>query len=190
MKRNVDCNHNIKSENKILKKTTDKEYCKLNKNTEIHKDETKLKFKKLKNEISLLKEDLLRSRADFENIRRRSQEDLIKAHKFGIQSFVESLIPVKDSLEQAIIQKDQTLNDLIEGVKITLRQLSSSFENFKIKEISPKYGDDFDPNIHQAISCIYSKISNNKIIRVLQKGYSISNRNIRPSMVSITSNQK
>ena len=93
-------------------------------------------------------DQLLRARADAENVRRRAQEDVSKARKFGIESFAESLVPVKDSLEAALAQPDQTLDALREGVEVTLKQLTGAFERNLLKEIAPAQGDKFDPHLH------------------------------------------
>ena len=87
-------------------------------------------------------------------MRRRAQEDVSKARKFGIESFAESLVPVKDSLEAALAQPEQTVDTLREGVEVTLKQLAAAFERNLLKEIAPAQGDKFDPHLHQAISSV------------------------------------
>src|SRR6478735_3802961 len=99
-------------------------------------------------------DQLLRVQAEAENVRRRAQEEVSKARKFGIESFAESLVPVKDSLEAALAQPDQTVATLREGVEVTLKQLSAAFERNLLKDIAPAQGDKFDPHQHQAISSI------------------------------------
>ncbi|MBJ7264612.1 MAG: nucleotide exchange factor GrpE [Burkholderiaceae bacterium] len=136
-------------------------------------------------EVNELREAALRARAEAENIRRRAQEDVAKAHKFGIESFAEALVPVKDSLEQALAQPEQTLDTLREGVEITLRQLSSAFERGRLKEIAPAQGDKFDPHLHQAISSLPSDQPANTVIATLQKGYLIADRTLRPALVTV-----
>src|SRR5690606_24266166 len=103
-------------------------------------------------EIAALKEQSLRALAESENVRRRAQEDVSKARKFGIESFAESLVPVKDSLEAALAQAEQTVEALREGVEMTHKQLSAAFERNMLKDIAPAQGDKFDPHLHQAIS--------------------------------------
>lgn len=137
-------------------------------------------------EINELQEAVLRARAEAENIRRRAQEDVSKAHKFGIESFAEGLLPVKDSLEQALAQPEQTLETLRQGVEITLRQLSSAFESGRLKEIAPIQGDKFDPHLHQAISSLAAAAQPaNTVIHTMQKGYLIADRVLRPALVTV-----
>lgn len=131
-------------------------------------------------------DQLLRARAEVDNMRRRAQDDVSKARKFGIESFAESLVPVKDSLEAALAQTDQTIETLREGVDVTLKQLSSAFERNQLKEISPVQGDKFDPHLHQAISSIPGEQPANTVIQLLQKGYVISDRTLRPALVIVS----
>jgi molecular chaperone GrpE len=129
---------------------------------------------------------LLRARADVENARRRAQEDVSKAHKFGIESFAESLVPVKDSLEAALAQPDQTAETLREGVNATLKQLSGAFERHRLAEIAPAPGTRFDPHQHQAISSVPSEQPANTVVQTLQKGYLIADRVLRPALVTVS----
>ncbi|AFZ83828.1 molecular chaperone GrpE [Candidatus Kinetoplastibacterium blastocrithidii TCC012E] len=145
--------------------------------------------KKLEDANILIKEQnesILRSYAEIENIKRRSNDDISKVRKFGIESFAEGLVPVKDSLEAALLQPNQTIESLIEGVEITLKQLDAVFERNFLKEISPLVGDKFDPNIHQAISSVKSDNQPNTIVQLLQKGYAISDRVLRPALVVVS----
>jgi molecular chaperone GrpE len=132
---------------------------------------------------------LLRTRADAENVRRRAQEDVSKAHKFGIESFAESLVPVKDSLEAALAQQDQTAEALRTGVEATLKQLSAAFERNRLMEIAPAVGTKFDPHQHQAISSVPSEHPANTVVQTLQKGYLISDRVLRPALVTVSAGQ-
>ncbi|CAP41894.1 nucleotide exchange factor GrpE [Bordetella petrii] len=134
-------------------------------------------------------EQVLRARADAENVRRRAQEDVSKARKFGIESFAESLVPVKDSLEAALAQPDQTLEALREGVEVTLKQLTGAFERNLLKEIAPAQGDKFDPHLHQAISSVPSDQPANTVAQLLQKGYAIADRTLRPALVIVSAGQ-
>ena len=129
---------------------------------------------------------LLRAKAEVENIRRRSTEELSKARKFAVESFAESLIPVRDSLEAALAQEDQSLEVLLEGVQTTLRQLNSAFERHKLVEILPEVGDKFDPHYHQAISAIASEHPKDSVAQLLQKGYALSDRVLRPALVMVS----
>lgn len=131
-------------------------------------------------------EELLRARAEVENVRRRSQEDVAKARKFGTESFAESLIPVKDSLEAALALTDQTAQSWKEGVEATLRQLNTAFERNLMKEIAPAAGDRFDPHQHQAISSVPSDLPEGAVVQLLQKGYLIADRVLRPALVMVS----
>ncbi len=139
----------------------------------------------LQAELAEQRDAVLRARADADNVRRRSQEDVAKAHKFGIESFAEALVPVKDSLEQALAQPEQTLDTLREGVEITLTQLNSAFERGRLREVAPAQGDKFDPHQHQAISSVPSDQPANTVVTMLQKGYLISDRVLRPALVTV-----
>lgn len=139
--------------------------------------------------VSEYYDQLLRAKAEVENIRRRAAEDVAKARKFAVESFAESLIPVRDSLEAALAQEDQTLEVLIEGVETTLRQLNSAFERHKLVEIAPEIGEKFDPHHHQAISSIPSDQPKDTIAQVLQKGYALSERVLRPALVMVSAGQ-
>lgn len=139
----------------------------------------------LQAELSEQRDAVLRARADADNVRRRAQDDVAKAHKFGIESFAEALVPVKDSLEQALAQSEQTLDTLREGVDITLKQLNSAFERGRLREVAPAQGDKFDPHQHQAISSLPSDQPANTVITTLQKGYMIADRVLRPALVTV-----
>lgn len=140
----------------------------------------------LQNEIAQMHDDLLRARAESENIRRRSHEEVAKARKFALESFAESLIPVRDSLEAALTHDQQSVDAYKEGVETTLRQLVQAFERNSLKEVNPAVGDVFDPNVHQAISSVSDpEHASNTIIQVLQKGYTLSERVVRPALVVV-----
>ena len=134
-------------------------------------------------------EQVLRAMAEAENARRRAQDEVSKARKFGIESFAESLVPVKDSLEAALAQADQTVENLREGVEMTLRQLASAFDRNLLKEIAPAQGDKFDPHQHQAISSVPAAQPANTVVQVLQKGYAIADRTLRPALVVVSAGQ-
>ncbi|CAM5210085.1 Protein GrpE OS=Castellaniella defragrans OX=75697 GN=grpE PE=3 SV=1 [Castellaniella defragrans] len=131
-------------------------------------------------------DQLLRAHAEVENIRRRAQEDVSKARKFGTESFAESLIPVRDSLEAALAHADQSLEDWQKGVESTLRQLNNAFERNQMHEIAPAPGDVFDPHRHQAISTIPSEHAQGCVAQTLQKGYLIADRVLRPALVMVS----
>jgi len=128
----------------------------------------------------------LRAKADSENIRRRAEEEMSKARKFAIESFADSLLPVKDSLEAAIAIQGATPEQLLEGVQATLRQLSAALERNKVVEINPSASTKFDPHQHQAISVVPADQEPNTVVTVLQKGYLISDRVLRPALVTVT----
>jgi molecular chaperone GrpE len=127
----------------------------------------------------------LRAKAEGENIRRRAQEDIAKAHKFAIESFAESMVPVKDSLEMALKVETPSIESLKEGVEMTLKQLSAAFEKNRLLEIMPAAGDKLDPMKHQAVSMVPAEQEPNTVVAVLQKGYMIADRLLRPAIVTV-----
>ncbi|HTT09542.1 MAG TPA: nucleotide exchange factor GrpE [Burkholderiaceae bacterium] len=127
----------------------------------------------------------LRARAETENTRRRAQDDIAKAHKFAVESFAEALLPVVDSLEKALDAAAGTSTSLREGIEITLRQLRSAFEKNRLSEINP-LGEKFDPHRHQAISMVPAEgMPPNHVAAVLQKGWMIADRVLRPALVTV-----
>lgn len=128
----------------------------------------------------------LRAVAEGENIRRRAQEDVTKAHKFAVESFAEAMVPVVDSLEKALEVHSATAQQMREGVELTLRQLRSAFEKNRLTEINP-VGQRFDPHRHQAISMVPAPdgVQPNHVVAVLQKGWMISERVLRPALVTV-----
>ena len=139
----------------------------------------------LENQVAELHEQALRSRAEAENARRRAQEDVAKARKFGIESFAESLVPVKDSLEAALGTPEQGVDAWRSGVEATLRQLVNAFDRNHLVEIAPAAGEKFDPHRHQAISSVPADQPSNTVVMVLQKGYLIADRVLRPALVTV-----
>ncbi|MYN06509.1 nucleotide exchange factor GrpE [Pseudoduganella aquatica] len=126
----------------------------------------------------------MRAKADGENIRRRAQEDVAKAHKFAVESFAEAMVPVKDSLEMALKVESPSLDSLKEGVEMTLKQLNSAFEKNRLLEIMPVQGEKLDPNKHQAVAVVPAEQEANTVVSVLQKGYMIADRLLRPAIVT------
>jgi molecular chaperone GrpE len=126
----------------------------------------------------------LRARAEMENVRKRSQTDVANAHKYALENHAAELLPVRDSLEAALAAENSTLETLRSGVELTLKQLSSLFEKTHIREINP-VGEKFDPHRHQAISMLPSDREPNTVINVLQKGYLLNDRVIRPALVTV-----
>ena len=147
------------------------------------------------NELSKIvdqeKDRNLRLQAEIENIRKRSINDVSNARKFAIESFATNLLSVADSLETALSTEDQTFEQLKAGVELTLKQLKQAFERADIEVVQPEIGEKFDPNWHQAVSTkpldeVEEELSSGVIFEVLQKGYKISGRVIRPAVVVVT----
>lgn len=126
----------------------------------------------------------LRAKAEADNIRKRAQVDLANAYKYAIESLAAELLPVKDSLEATLAADSAALDALRRGVDLTLKQLNAVFEKANLKEINP-VGQKFDPHQHQAISMLPSEKEPNTVINVLQKGYSLHDRVIRPALVTV-----
>lgn len=126
----------------------------------------------------------LRAKAEGENIRRRAQEDISKAHKFAVEKFAGELLAVKDSLEAALAVPEQTVESFKSGVELTLKQLTSAFEKNALFEVNPA-GEKLDPHKHQAISVVDSEQDANTVVTVLQKGYTIADRLLRPALVIV-----
>ena len=127
----------------------------------------------------------LRAKAETENIRRRAEEEVAKARKFAVEGFAESLLPVKDSLEAAIAIPNATTEQVLQGVHATLRQLAAALEKNRVLEIAPPAGTKFDPHQHQAISMVPADQEANTVVTVLQKGYLIAERVLRPALVTV-----
>jgi molecular chaperone GrpE len=134
-----------------------------------------------------LSDAFLRAKAESENTRRRAEEEIAKARKFAVESFAESLLPVKDSLEAAIAIPNASPEQVLEGVHATLRQLVQALERNRVVEIAPKTGDRFDPHRHQAISVVPAIGQEpGSVVAVLQKGYTIAERILRPALVTVS----
>ena len=127
----------------------------------------------------------LRAKAEGENIRRRAQEDIAKAGKFAVERFAGELLAVKDSLEAALANENQSAEALKSGVELTLKQLAAAFEKSSLVEIFP-LEEKFDPHKHQAISQLEADGEPNRVINVLQKGYVLHERVIRPALVVVS----
>jgi len=128
---------------------------------------------------------VLYAKAEGENIRRRALDDVDKARKYALEKFSGELLSVKDSLDAALNVANATLESYKDGVELTAKQLSSVFEKFNISEINP-VGDKFDPNLHQAISAIEADGEPNTVLSVLQKGYCLNERVLRPALVTVS----
>jgi molecular chaperone GrpE len=126
----------------------------------------------------------LRARAEADNIRKRTQTEVSNAHKFAVENFASELLAVKDSLEAALASENTTIEALRSGVELTLRQLKSVFEKFNVREIDP-LGEKFDPYRHEAISTVEADCEPNTVVQVLQKGYLLHERVVRPALVTV-----
>ena len=130
----------------------------------------------------------LRAKAECDNFRKRSQTEIANAHKFAVENFASELLAVKDSLEAALASDSTSAENIRAGVELTLRQLKSVFEKFNVKEIDP-LGQKFDPHFHQAISTVEADAEPNTVVQVLQKGYLLHDRVIRPALVVVAKSQ-
>ena len=139
----------------------------------------------LKAKSAELADQYLRAKADAENARRRAEEEISKARKFAVEAFAESLLPVTDSLEAGLTIKDATPEQIREGAQATLRQLTAALERNKVIAIAPAPGTRFDPHQHQAISMVPADQEANTVVSVLQKGYTIAERVLRPALVTV-----
>jgi molecular chaperone GrpE len=128
----------------------------------------------------------LRAKAEAENTRRRAVEDISKAHKFAIEGFAENLLPVMDSLHAALLDNSADAAKIKEGVELTLKQLQGALEKGRVIEINPAAGEKFDPHHHQAISMVPSEQEPNTVVVVLQRGYLIADRVLRPALVTVS----
>jgi molecular chaperone GrpE len=134
-----------------------------------------------------LADQYLRAQADVQNARRRADDEITKARKFAVEAFAESLLPVTDSLEAGLAIKDATPEQIREGAEATLRQLKSALERNKVIEVAPAPGTKFDPHQHQAISVVPAPEQEpNTVVSVLQKGYTINERVLRPALVTVS----
>jgi molecular chaperone GrpE len=138
----------------------------------------------LEAELAQAKDQFLRSKAEIENLRRRHLEELENAKKYAIGKFAVELLSVKDSLEMALADQSGQFDNLKFGVDLTLKQLVSAFEKGQIEEINP-IGQPLDPHRHQAISSEASDADANTVVRVMQKGYTVADRLLRPAMVVV-----
>ena len=143
----------------------------------------------LKAKSAELADQYLRAKAEAENARRRAEDEISKARKFAVESFAESLLPVADSLETGLAHADATPAQIREGAEATLRQLKSALERNKVVQINPAAGEKFDPHQHQAISMVPAAQDPNTVVSVLQKGYLIADRVLRPALVTVAAPQ-
>lgn len=127
----------------------------------------------------------LRAKADSENMRKRAQIDIANAHKYAIENFSTELLTVMDSLEAALAVENATVENFKDGMELTLKQLTTAFEKFNIKVINPD-GEKFDPHQHEAVCTVDSDLTPNTVVHVMQKGYVLNDRIIRPALVTVS----
>jgi molecular chaperone GrpE len=151
---------------------------------QVDPNETEAQLAEAQLKIAALQEEFLRAKAETENVRRRGQEDVQKAHKFAIENFAEHLLPVLDSLEAALADQSSDLAKVREGVELTLKQLTGALEKGRVVALNP-VGEKFDPHRHQAISMVPAEQDANTVVTVLQKGYVIADRVLRPALVTV-----
>lgn len=152
--------------------------------------QTQAELATLKAKSAELADQFLRAKAEAENARRRAEDEIAKSRKFAVESFAESLLPVMDSLETGLSHTDATVAQVREGAEATLRQLKSALERNKVIQINPPAGEKFDPHQHQAISMVPGTGQEpNTVVSVLQKGYLIAERVLRPALVTVASPQ-
>jgi len=130
-------------------------------------------------------ESWLRAKAETENLRKRAQADIASAHKYAVENLAEALLPVRDSLEAALAIENVTLESLKSGIELTLRQLNAVFEKANLREINP-VREKFDPHRHQAMTAVPDAGEPNRVVQVMQKGYLLHERLIRPALVTVS----
>jgi|SRR5688572_28129132 molecular chaperone GrpE len=141
-------------------------------------------LRKAEQEAAEHRDAWLRARAEADNIRKRAQVEITNANKYAVEEFATQLLAVKDSLEAALISESPSVDSMKSGVELTLKQLAAVFERFHVSEINPA-GQKFDPHRHQAISTVESDQEPNTVVQVLQKGYRLRDRVIRPALVTV-----
>jgi molecular chaperone GrpE len=141
-------------------------------------------LRKAEDEAAELREAWLRARADVENVRKQAQNDVAKAHRYGIERFAEDLLPVKDALESTLAAAGAAPDALRAGVELTLKQLAAAFDKAQIAEVDPA-GQKFDPHLHQAMQAVASEQPANTVVTVFQKGYRLHDRVLRPALVAV-----
>ncbi|MBT5166162.1 MAG: nucleotide exchange factor GrpE [Nitrosomonadales bacterium] len=139
---------------------------------------------KLKEKIAELEAAVLYAKAETENFRKRSIDEMDKARKYAIENFATEILLVKDSLDAALMVDESSIENYKEGIELTSKQLISVFEKLNIKEVDPK-GDVFDPNFHEAMTMVESDQDANTVISVMQKGYTLNERVLRPALVTV-----
>ncbi len=129
---------------------------------------------------------LLRTKAEMENLRKRTEKDLENAHKYGMEKFVSEMLSVKDSMELGLAAEEVTVESLHEGMKLTMNMFNATFDKLGVKEINPQH-QAFDPELHQAMTMQETdEVEPNTVIAVMQKGYLLNERLVRPAMVVVS----
>jgi molecular chaperone GrpE len=136
-------------------------------------------------QVAAQREQMLRAMADAENARKRFQAEAASSQKYAIERFAEALLPVMDSLEATLANKDASPEALHDGVELTLRQLSQALDKARITTISPTPGERFDPHRHQAMAAVESDSEPNTVVATMQKGYQLHDRILRPALVTV-----
>ena len=142
-------------------------------------------LKVAQDELEALRDQFLRAKAEAENTRRRAEEETARARKFAVDAMAQELLPVKDSLEAALADASGSIDALKKGVELTLSQLRGAFERSRILEVTPAPGTRFDPVLHQAIANVPADQAPGTVVTVLQKGYTLAERTLRPAMVTV-----
>jgi molecular chaperone GrpE len=137
-------------------------------------------------QVQTQREATLRALADAENARKRFQAEAANSQKYAIERFAEALLPVVDSLEAALANKDASPPALRDGVKLTLRQLTQALEKSRVTAIAPVPGERFDPHRHQAMAAVESDSEPNTVVATMQKGYQLHDRVLRPALVTVS----
>ncbi len=144
---------------------------------------------KLEEEVASARDAALRAQADAQNVKRRAEQDTEKARKFALEQFARELLPVVDNLERALeatAGQDATVKPIAEGVELTLKSFLDALNKFNIEGVDPQ-GEPFDPNLHQAMGMVENnEVEPNSVIAVMQKGYILNGRLLRPAMVMVS----
>lgn len=152
-------------------------------------DAVQAEIESLTNQLSDAKDDVLRAQAEAQNARRRAEQDVEKAHKFGQEKLVTDLLPVMDNLERALENmnvEDEALKSVVEGIELTMKSFQDSLVKHKVEAINPE-GEPFDPQLHQAMTMVPNPdVEPNTVINVFQKGYTLHGRLVRPAMVVVS----
>ena len=147
-------------------------------------DDIAAQLVKAETEVAQLKDAFLRAKAETENVRKQAEVSVAKAHKYAVERFAEDLLPVKDALEQTLATGDVSLETLRSGAELTLKALQASFDRAQVIEVNP-VGEKYDPHRHQAMQLIDADAPPNSVVSVFQKGYLISDRVLRPALVTV-----